>query len=289
VDFSKQAPSKHWGALKFKGEKFAEVWFKPEDAPFGLTFRIAAESFRIPSMGDQLTLENLLLAVGITAEDVDTWRQADHLEAGLLGSNPLLRKPLSPPPDGPFLEIHVHLRPPLREAAVSTQLSAEQWRDLETRWKDILRLESTMDSLRLSLELLANELEGLWKKPLSMEEKAYAPRSDVAQWNKAKSRVHVALPKMRDFIHRAVWALGLPERKQLEALYSSHIQHHLRFPHVDEAIKQLDALRKDRQVLVQLGKSLLQECKGIAAEIHGTLRTLHNNAMSAQRRKGASG
>src|SRR5262249_22958622 len=46
VNFSEQPPSKQWAALKYRGEKIAEVWFKPEDNPFALTIRIPQKSFQ---------------------------------------------------------------------------------------------------------------------------------------------------------------------------------------------------------------------------------------------------
>src|SRR5262245_60670558 len=73
VNFSERPPSKQWAALKYRGDTFAEVWFKPEGEPFALTFRIPGESFQLPDMGQLLTTENLLKAVGIAAEDVESW------------------------------------------------------------------------------------------------------------------------------------------------------------------------------------------------------------------------
>ena len=48
MSFSEQAPSKQWAALKYRGEKFAEVWFKPEGEPCAVIFRILQKSFHIP-------------------------------------------------------------------------------------------------------------------------------------------------------------------------------------------------------------------------------------------------
>src|SRR5262249_26595724 len=156
--------------------------------------------------------------------------------------------------------------------------SSAMWQDLEARWKAILGLEATMDTMRVSMEALLMELQSAWKKPLTMEEKTYAPRADVAQWTKAKSRVHTALPKMKEFIHRSVWAIGSPERKRLEEVYKDHIQPHVPFLQMEEVLKQMEALRKDRQVLAAQGKMVYQECRAISAEVQGTLRTLQNNA-----------
>src|SRR5207244_2738456 len=68
VDFSERTPSKQWAALKYGGEKLAEVWFKPEGEPFALTFRIPRKSFQTPGTAARLTPENLLKAVGLATE-----------------------------------------------------------------------------------------------------------------------------------------------------------------------------------------------------------------------------
>ena len=52
MKFSEQPPSKQWAALKYRGEKFAEVWFKPEGQPLVLAFRIPRGSFQIPGIGE---------------------------------------------------------------------------------------------------------------------------------------------------------------------------------------------------------------------------------------------
>src|ERR1700722_8950415 len=105
MNFSEQPPSKQWAALKYRGEKFAEVWFKPEGEPFALTFRIPQRSFQLPGMGQLLTTENLLKAVGIATEEV---KSCPHEGA----TNSELGQPLSPPPpDVTHLILYVTLKP----------------------------------------------------------------------------------------------------------------------------------------------------------------------------------
>ena len=162
--------------------------------------------------------------------------------------------------------------------------SSAHWQDLEARWKAILGVEAAVDNLRASTEGLLLQLEAALKRTLSIEEKSYALRSDIAQWDRAKNRVHYVLPRMRDFIHRAIWALGSPERKRLGELYKEHIQPQIPFPEMNEALKQLEDLQKDRQVLSGLGKAVYQESRAIAAEVHGSVSSLQNNA-KAQRIK----
>jgi hypothetical protein len=161
-----------------------------------------------------------------------------------------------------------------------------KWQDLEGRWKAILGLEAAIDTVRMSMEGLLAETEGSLKKPLTMEEKTYALRADVAQWERAKNHAHYAVPKMKDFIRRSIWATGSPEKKQLGELYKEHIQPRIPFPEMDAVLKQLDDLRKDRQVLSEQGKTVYQECRGTSAEIQRTLKALQDNA---KRKKAASG
>ncbi|HEV3261920.1 MAG TPA: hypothetical protein VG013_34030, partial [Gemmataceae bacterium] len=193
MNFSEQPPSKQWAALKFRGQEFAEVWFKPEGELFALTFRIPEQSFRIPGMGERLTTENLLKAVAIATQEVESWRHGGVSHAGMSGSNPELRNPLpKPPPDVTHLDIYVRLKPPPQAVAHKEsgelEFSSEQWQNLEALWKAILGLEATMDTLRISMESLRAELEASWKQTLTTDEKHHALAADVVQWNKAKSR-----------------------------------------------------------------------------------------------------
>jgi hypothetical protein len=283
VKFSDHGPSTQWAALKYQGAKFAEVWFKPADDPHGLLIRIPQESFQIPGIGEQLTLANLLMAVNIVPAEVASWHLGDVLHAGINGANPEFATPLAPPQVS-HIEIHVRMVPAGEGAD-----SAPNWHELEACWKTILGLEASVDTLRISMESLRNELQSAWSKPLTMEEKTYAPRADVAQWTKAKNRIHNVLPKMRDFIHRATWALGAPERKRLDEIHKTHIQPHVPFPEMADVRRQLEDLRKDRQVLSAFGKQIFQECRAMAAQIHGTLRALQQNAAAAAHKKKGAG
>jgi hypothetical protein len=290
VRFSEHVPSKQWAALKYRGEKMAEVWFKPEGEPYGLAFRIPKESFQISGMAECLTMENLLRALAVVPEEIESWRHGDVAYAG----NVHVEYALPPPPlSVPHLDIHVRLKPPpeavAREEGGEFEISAAKRQDFETGWKAILGLEATMGAMRNNMEGLLAEMESLWKRPLTTEDKTYAPRADVAQWSKSKNRIHNAVPKIKDIIHRSVRAMGSPERKRLEEVYNDHLQPHIPFPQIDDVLKQFEELQKDRQVLSAHVKSVYQECRGIAAEFQGALRTLHSNASQARNKKGASG
>jgi uncharacterized protein YoxC len=298
VNFSEQPPSKQWAALKYRGERFAEVWFKPEGEPFALTFRIPQKSFRLPGMGQQLTTENLLKAVAIATEEVESWRQGDVSHSGMNGSNPELGNPLpQPPQDLTHLDIYVRLKPPpqalARAESDELEIPSAKWQDLEARWKAILSLEATIETLRINMEGLRAEMEALSKRTLTTEEKLHALRADVAQWNKGKNRLHHALPRLKESIHRCTWAMGSPERKKLEEIYKNHIQPHIPLPQMDKVLEQLEYMKKDRQVLSAHGVTVYQECKSISADVQGALKTLQSNAAAnackKRRETGAKG
>jgi hypothetical protein len=307
VSFSEQPPSTHWAAMKYRGAKFGEVWFKPDGDPCALTFRIARASFQLPGIDKQLTLANLLKAVPLTPEAIDSWHHGDVCHTGLDAASPEFVNLLpAPPQDVAHLEIHVRLKPPPEaapgadgsaadvaaapEAAAvadssEAEISPAMWDDLDTRWKAILSLEASIDTLRISMESLMAEMDGALKKQLTVEEKVHALRADVSHWTKEKKRALDAMPKMKDIIHRSVWSLGAPERKRLQTLYDEHIQPHVPFPHMTEVLKELQALQKTRQVLFSLGNSVYQDARGIAGSVQGALRTLQNNAAINAKKK----
>jgi hypothetical protein len=291
VSFSEQPPSKQWATLKYRGEQIAEVWFKPEGEPFGLAFRIPRTSFQMPGMGERLTAENLLKAVGIATEEVESWRHEGASHSGMNGPDSELRHPLPPPPqDVTHLNLHVSLKPPRAAAPNETsepEISEVKWQELQARWNAVLGLEATIDTLRISMDSLRAEMEASSRKALTAEEKVHALNSDVAQWNKAKNRIVYALPKVKEFLHRSTWATGAPERKKLAELFKDHIEARVPFPEMDQVMLQLERLLKDRQVLSALGVSVSQECKCISADIQAALRTLQSNAVARENRERA--
>ena len=292
MNFSEQPPSKQWAVLKYHGERIAEVWFKPQGEPFGLTFRIPQKSFRLSGMDQLLTAENLLRAVAIAPHELESWRLGDVSHFGMNGTNPELKQPLPPPPqDVAHLTIHVRLKPlqePAPTESAEPAISLGKWQELLARWNAILGLEATIDGIRQRMEGLRSQMESAVRTMLTADEKVHALNADVAQWTKAKSRVHYALPKVKEFIHRATWALGTPERKMLEEIFKSHIEPKIPFPEMDKLPSQLEFLLKDRQILSAQGVAVAQECATIAADIQGALRTLQSNAAANARKKMAA-
>jgi hypothetical protein len=296
MNFSEQPPSTHWATLKYRGETIAEVWFKPADEPFALAFRIPRESFSLPGMSQRLTTESLLKAVGIAPEVVESWHHDGPSPSDTNEPDPVLGHPLPPPPqDITHLHLCVTLRPPAPAvapvappASTETEVPETRWQDFEARWNAILGLEASLETLRISVEALRTEMEATSRKMLTADEKVHALNADVAQWNKAKSRVHYALPKVREFIHRSTWATGTPERKRLEELFKNHIQPRVPIPQMERVVEQLENLLKDRQVLSAHGVSVYQDCKSVVADVQAALRTLQSNAAANANKKRAA-
>jgi hypothetical protein len=165
------------------------------------------------------------------------------------------------------------------------EIPLEKWQALDACWKTILGLEASIDTSRLSMDSLRADMESAFRKSLTVEEKINALQADVAQWNNAKSRIHYALPKLREFIHRATWASAVPERKRLEEIFRLHIEPRNPLPELDKVREQLEHLQKDRQVLFAQGNAVSQECRGIIAEIQRALSALQRNATENARRK----
>jgi hypothetical protein len=288
VNLSDQPPSNQWAALKYRGETFAEVWFKPEGQPFGLRYRIPQQSFQSLGTGQRLTIENLLRAVGIALDEVESC--CDETEPTQLINGPDLRRPLSPPPQGAtHLNLFVTLKQSPQDAVPGEnglpEIDEGTWQFLEERWNAILGLEASVDSLRMTMEGLRSEMDAAARKPLPLEVKAHAVSADVVQWNRAKSRIRYAVPKVREFIHRSTWATGTAERKKLAELFENHIQTRIPFAQLDQVMQQFEVLLKDRQNLYGQGTSVYQECKSILAECQGALRTVQINSAANARKK----
>jgi hypothetical protein len=275
------------------GEEIADARLEPEGGGFTLVIRIPRDRFSSVDVASRLTVENLLQAAGQSTDDVESWCVGDVFHAKADGPDPELSRPLPPPADDGYLTVYVHLKSPPPSVARSEcgdqEVPPETWQALEAIWRSILGLETSIDTLRLSMESLRVEMEAAFRKSLVVEEKVHALQADVAQWTKAKNRVHFVLPKVREFIHRATWAPAVPERRRLEEIVETHIQPRVPLPNMDQVRDQLNHLQKDRQVLFAQGNSVYQEGRGFLQEVQRAVSTLQRNAADRARAKRSAG
>jgi len=267
--------------LKFQGEELAEAWFENEGEQTTLIFRIRCDHFQDAEQRRRLTCENLLTAAAVASDEVESWQVGDASGTDI----DLIEHLSSLPPGAKYLTIHVRMKLPRPEVPGEQEASLQQWQALEVMWKTILGLEASIDSSRLGMDGLRAEMETAFKRSMSVEEKLNALQSDVVQWNKSKTRVHHALPKVREFVHRATWALAQPERKKLEDVFKNDGEPRDRAISAQSVREQLEHLQKERQVLFAQGNAVYQECRGILGEIQRALGALQRNAADNARRK----
>ena len=294
MDSPEPVPSDDWVAVEHLWDDVAEAWFKSEGGRATFRFRVSRDRLHETDAGQRPTIGTLLGTASIPADEVESWRVGDGPDAGGDGAPPDPGHPLPPPPPGAtHLTVYVRLKPPASPAARDVgggpAVSLEQWQALDALWKAILGLEASIDASRLGMDGLRAEMEAAFKRSLAAEEKLHALQADVAQWTRAKARVHHALPKVREFIHRATWASAAPERKRLEELVRDHIEPRVPPPDLDHVRERLEHLQKDRQVLVAQGNAVSQECRGIVAEVQRALGTLQRNAADRARQKRSAG
>ena len=271
-----QVPSDDWVPVEHLWEDLAAAWFRPDGERPTYLFRVPRERLQPAAAGPPVTIETLLEAASLPTDEVESW----HLEDG---TSPGLNQPLPLPPDASHLTVYVQMKP--AQAAGDDDVPPEKWQALEALWRAVLALEASTDALRLSLDGLRAEMEGAFKRSMSVEEKVHALQIDVVQWTKAKSRVHYALPKVREFIHRATWASAAPERKELAAVVETYIEPRVPPPVLDQVRERLEHLQKDRQVLFGQGNAVGQECRAILAEIQRAFSTLQRNAADRARKE----
>lgn len=285
---SETEPSTDWTTLTRDGETIAEAWRMPEGDGFTFVFLVPRDRLEID--GPTLSIEALLEAAGIAKDAVESWRLGDDSRSGPGGDDPALGLPMPPPTeDDDQLTVYVQLKRPEPSEAVPEEIPLEKWQLLDGLWSAILSLESSIDATRLGMDGLRSEMDSAFKRPLAVEEKLNALQADVAQWTKAKSRVHHALPKVREFVHRATWAQTVAERKLLGEFVENHLRPRLPFAGVDKVRERLEHLQKDRQVLLATGNAVQQECRGILGEIQRATGALQRNAAERARQKRSAG
>jgi hypothetical protein len=168
------------------------------------------------------------------------------------------------------------------------EVTPEQWQSLDALWSAILGLEAGVDALPRHGRSAGRD-GGRVPLAAGGEGEAHALQAGIAQWTRAMSRLHHALPKVREFIHRATWAAAAAERKRLGELVRDHVEPRVPLPGVGRVRERLEHLQKDRQVLAAQGNAVAHECRGVLAKVQRPLGTLQRNAADRVRKKRVTG
>lgn len=174
---------------------------------------------------------------------------------------------------------------PTPQGGEAGEVTPEQWQALDGLWKAILTLEANIETTRQSANGLRSDMEREFRQTLTVEEKLHASQADIGEWNRAKNRLHFALPKVREYIIRATWAATAPERKRLEEVVKAHVEPRVPLPDAGKVREEMEHLQKARQVLYAQGTSVQQECRGLTADTQRALGNLRRNAANAARKK----
>ena len=279
-----------WAGLELNGKPIAEVSFQSDGDRSIFAFRIPREQFFDRDITEQLTIADVLNAAAISIDEVESWEFLDESHSSMDGTIPELQRILPPPaPGATYLIVQVRLQSPARVENCDQEMPPEKWQALDAIWRGILGLEAAIDALRLGMDGLRIEMENSLKKQLHVDEKVHALQSDVLQWNKAKTRVHYSIPKVREFIHRATWAAAQPERKRLEEIVDKYIVPRIPLRDMNRVRERLEHLQKDRQLLFIQGNAVNQECRALCGELQRALSTLQRNAVDRARQKRSAG
>jgi hypothetical protein len=286
VNFAELPASSQWANLKYKGARIADVWIKPADEPNTIRFRITAESFQIPGMATLLTLENLLKSMGLSTSEVKSCevRRSNEAMAPLELHQPLASLSIQEPEFQAVVTMQVAMPVEIAAAALS-EVPESLWVNIDARWNAVIAQEVSIDTMRLRMETLRGEMESAAHKAMSADEKLHALNADVAQWTKAKSRLRYVTPKLKEYTHRATWAMGTPERKKLDEVYKNHIRPRIALPEMEKILEEIERLLKDRQILNAQGVSALQDGQNSLSDVNGTYRTLQANARANAQKK----
>jgi len=294
VHVSEWLPADKWVALSHRGEDVAEAMLSSDGGSFVLSFQVPRDRLDGADGSPPLSIEDLLAAAAVSTDEVERWDFGDASPPG--AAQTLNEEDEAEPggsPDATSVTLTVRLKPLVPRTAshevMVGDVPPEKWQALDACWKTILGLEASIDTLRLSLDGLRAEMENAFKKTLGADEKLNALQADVIQWNKAKSRVHFAVPKVREFVHRATWAVAAAERKRIGDLIKSHVEPRIPFPDMDKEREQMEHLQKERQLMFAQGNAVGLEGRGLLAEIQRALSTLQRNAADKARAKRSAG
>src|SRR5687767_11352848 len=95
VNPSEQFPAGEWTALDHLWEDLAEAWFRPDGDRSTYRFRVPGDRFPTDDAGAPLTVQTLLEAAALPADEVESWRVGDAPDAGEISAD--LNHPLPPP------------------------------------------------------------------------------------------------------------------------------------------------------------------------------------------------
>lgn len=260
TDFLSLPPSSQWELkqLPAAAEFCVWMWRKPAHLPQGLVLQVPDETYRGYPHRQQLTLRNLLFAVGVNPAAVAWWSLCGATYSGQGGMNPCFDQPLPDPLPGADRNLNIQLAPqmaqPMQTAAPQTPIPAEQLEEtfaaIEADWTSIQKLAKDLAVRRKQLQDMQMRLSNL-NRDLSSDEKLFGDNRDKSEWQDARRWMRDVSARVARFIkdHDIGESTTAAKRTWLEQTYDTYIGPRQPFDGLRDAQREFEAYRKLLQML----------------------------------------
>ena len=233
------------------------IWFKPPQAPQGLSLRIPDELFRQHPHPQHVTLRYLLHTAGINAADVATWSLYGASYHGMQGMNPALDYAIPPPVPGvdPTIAVVLNLSsiPPQPVAAAPASQPAEStdYGRIESDWHSSLLLEKQLTAARKKLAAMLIRINSL-NRDLSGDEWRNADNRERTEWQEARRWLRDVATRLSRYIKD--YDIGITsaagKRTSFEATYEQYIARRRPVDGIEQLQRDFESYRKTLQTLM---------------------------------------
>jgi len=271
MEFVTRPPSSNWEPVESAWAGSFWVWYKPPQAPFGLLVQRTADDG-----AQSVSLRQLLETLGIHAEHVAAWSVGGAVYDAQFGRNPLLDAPLPTLGSNSPLVVHLHPPPvapvfvppvltmpavaPVMEAPAPASTTGNSVYDrIDADWNASQQLEKNMVATRKQLNSTLTRVNSL-NRDLSAEERRFADRMDLNEWQDARRWMRDVAARLSRFIkdHDIGMTSAAGRRHWYEEIYQQQIVPRLPLTDAEQMARQFEMYRK-------------------------TLQTLHNNMQNADK------
>lgn len=252
------APSNQWVAVALAGTSVQFwVWNFPPTAPQTIAIKLPWSQFAAANV--QVSVFGLLQSLRLSNSMIQSVQvggnayssQADFLlTPQMTGPDGLVNLFVSAPqPVGqPVFQAPLQMQP---HAGAAGPIDESAYKRADADWKSTLYLETQASGLRKTLAGTQARLGGL-NKDLSPEERRFASRQDLADWNDARRFLRDAAARISRYIKE--YDIGLTSsagrRNWMESMYVQYIKTRQPFSQMEQMQREFEVYRKLLQNLV---------------------------------------
>jgi hypothetical protein len=260
MNFTERPPSTTWETIVLGDAPGCHVWiwFKPPQAPHGLSLRVPDALFSQHPQPQRVTLRYLLHMAGINAASVAMWSLLGASYHGMQGMNPVLDYPLPPPGPGvdPTIVVALNVapispqpppaRPPASQPAENTIHGS-----IESDWHSSLLLEKQLTSARKKMSATLMRINSL-NRDLNADEWRNADNRERTEWQEARRWLRDVATRLSRYIKD--YDIGITsaagKRTSFEATYEQCITRQQPVDGIEQLQRDFEAYRKTLQTLM---------------------------------------